>query len=68
MSTSKNDGNRSNFFGTVPISSIMTKEVRTANENQSLYEVCKIMHENNIGSVVITKRREEAENVAEAKA
>ena len=69
MSTSKNDGNSSsNFLGTVPISSIMTKEVRTANEDQSLYEVCKIMHENNIGSVVITRRRKEAENVAEAKA
>ena len=50
---------------TVPISAIMTKEVRTANENQSLYEVCKIMHENNIGSVVITKRRKEAESIAE---
>src|SRR5262245_17687688 len=46
----------------------MTKEVRTANEEQSLYEVCKIMHENNIGSVVITKRRKEAESVDEAKA
>ena len=55
MSTSKNDGNSGNFLGYVPISSIMTKEVRTANENESLYEVCKIMHENNIGSVVITK-------------
>ena len=68
MSTSKNDGNSGNFLGTVPISSIMTKEVRTANENQSLYEVCKIMHENNIGSVVITKRRKEAESVAETRA
>lgn len=68
MSTSKNDGNSSNFLGTVPISSIMTKEVRTANEDQSLYQVCKIMHENNIGSVVITRTRKEAENVAEAKA
>jgi CBS domain-containing protein len=46
----------------------MTKEVRTANEDQSLYEVCKIMHESNIGSVVITKRRQEAGSVAEARA
>lgn len=47
----------------------MTKEVRTANEDQSLYEVCKIMYENNIGSVVITKRRKEVERAdgAEAK-
>ena len=68
MSTSKNDDNSSNFFGTVPISSIMTKEVRTANEDQSLYEVCKVMHENNIGSVVIARRRKEAGSGAEIKA
>ena len=46
----------------------MTKEVRTANDDQSLYVVCKIMHENNIGSVVITRRRKESESVDEAKA
>jgi CBS domain-containing protein len=46
----------------------MTKEVRTANEAQSLYEVCKIMHDNNIGSVVIARRRKEPESVGEAKA
>lgn len=44
----------------------MTKEVRTANQDQSLYEVCKIMYENNIGSVVITKRRKQVERAAEA--
>ena len=68
MSTSKNGGNSSNFLGTVPISSIMTKDVKTANEDQSLYEICKIMHDNNIGSVVITKRLKNAESVAETKA
>ena len=68
MSTSKNGGSGSNFLGAVPISSIMTKEVRTANDDQSLYVVCKIMHENNIGSVVITRRRKESESVDEAKA
>ena len=68
MSTSKNEGKGSNFLDIVPISSIMTKEVRTANEDQSLYEVCKIMHENDIGSVVITKRRKEVEGATEAKA
>lgn len=67
MNTSKNDGSGSNFLGTVPISSIMTKNVKTANEDQSLYEVCKIMHENNIGSIVIMKRRREAERVDGAK-
>lgn len=66
MSTYKNEGPSSNFLGTTPISSIMTKEVRIANQDQSLYEVCKIMYENNIGSVVITKRRKQVERVAEA--
>jgi CBS domain-containing protein len=46
----------------------MTKKVRTANEDQSLYEVCKIMYENNIGSVVITKRRKEIEREDDAEA
>lgn len=67
MSTSKNGGNSGNLIDTVSILSIMTKEVKTANDDQSLYEICKIMHENNIGSVVITKGRKEAESVAEAK-
>lgn len=67
MSTSKNGGNSGNLIDTVSISSIMTKEVKTANDDQSLYEICKIMHENNIGSVVITEGRKEAESVAEAK-
>ena len=66
MSTYKNEGPSSNFLGTTPISSIMTKEVRIANQDQSLYEVCKIMYENNIGSVVITKRRKQVERAAEA--
>jgi CBS domain-containing protein len=68
VNTSKNEGKGSNFLDIVPISSIMTKEVRTANEDQSLYEVCKIMHENDIGSVVITKRRKDVEGVTETKA
>jgi len=67
VSTSKNGGNSGNLIDTVSISSIMTKEVKTANDDQSLYEICKIMHENNIGSVVITKGRKEAESIAEAK-
>lgn len=67
MSTSKIGGNSTNSLGTASISSIMTKDVKTANDDQSLYEICKIMHDNNIGSVVITKRWKEAENIAEAK-
>jgi CBS domain-containing protein len=68
MSASKNSSNRSNFLGSVPISSIMTKVVKTANDDQSLYEICKIMHDNGIGSVVITKRGNGAEKLGESQA
>jgi CBS domain-containing protein len=68
VSRSKNEGRGGNFLDSVPISSIMTKEVRTANEDQSLYEVCKIMHENDIGSVVITKGRKEVESATKTAA
>ena len=68
MSASKNGGDSSNSLGTVPISSIMTKDVKIAYDDQSLYEICKIMHDNNIGSVVITKRGRKAEDTGESKA
>jgi CBS domain-containing protein len=68
MSTNKSGNNKSNGLSTVPISSVMTRDVKTANEDQSLYEVCKIMHENNIGSVVIVKGRKETESRDQPKA
>ena len=40
----------------VTVESIMTKNVKTANEGQSVNAVASIMSENNIGSVVITER------------
>jgi CBS domain-containing protein len=46
----------------------MTKDVKIAYDDQSLYEICKIMHDNNIGSVVITKRGREAADTGESKA
>lgn len=67
MNASKNDDKSSNSLGTVPISSIMTKDVKIAYDDQSLYEICKIMHDNNIGSVVITKRMRKAEDLGESK-
>jgi CBS domain-containing protein len=45
----------------------MTKDVKIAYDDQSLYEICKIMHDNNIGSVVITKRMRKAEDLGESK-
>jgi CBS domain-containing protein len=39
----------------VSVSSIMVTDVKTAAENQSVQAVCKILHENKIGSIVIIK-------------
>lgn len=51
MSPGKESDNSAGFLGSMPISSIMTKNVKTAKDDQSLYEVCKIIHDNKIGSV-----------------
>ena len=37
----------------IPVSSFMTRDVKTETEDQNIQAVCKIMNENNIGSVVI---------------
>ena len=39
----------------IPVSSLMTRNVITETEDQNIQAVCKIMNENNIGSVVIVK-------------
>ncbi|MBV9668272.1 MAG: CBS domain-containing protein, partial [Nitrososphaeraceae archaeon] len=39
-----------------PVSEFMTKIVITVTLDQTIQAVCKIMYENNIGSVVIVKR------------
>lgn len=39
-----------------PVSKFMTKTVITATLDQTIQTVCKIMYENNVGSVVIVKR------------
>ncbi len=41
---------------TIPVSKFMTKIVMTATLDQTIQSVCKIMSENNLGSVVIVKR------------
>ena len=40
---------------TIPVSSFMRRNVITETEDQNIRAVCKIMNENNIGSVVIVK-------------
>ena len=43
---------------TIPVSDIMVRNVKTAEENQSIKAIAKVMSENNIGSVVIVKSNE----------
>jgi len=42
----------------VAVSNVMVRNVKTAEENQSIHAVAKIMSDNNIGSVVIVKSNE----------
>jgi CBS domain-containing protein len=39
-----------------PVSSIMTTNVKTATEEETIQTVCKSMYENEIGSIVVIKR------------
>ena len=39
----------------VRVSDVMVRNVKTAEENQSVHSIAKMMSENNIGSVVIVK-------------
>jgi CBS domain-containing protein len=50
--TEKNDLN----LKTIPVSKYMTKNVITATADQTIQSICTLMHENNIGSVVIVRR------------
>jgi CBS domain-containing protein len=39
----------------IPVSSFMTRNVKTETEDQNIQAACKIMNENNIGSVIVIK-------------
>jgi len=39
----------------IPVSSFMIKNIKTETEDQNIQAVCKIMNENNIGSVIVMK-------------
>jgi len=41
---------------TISVSSFMTRDVKTEKEDQNILAACKIMHEKNIGSVIIVKK------------
>jgi CBS domain-containing protein len=47
----------------VPVSSIMIKDVKTVNENDSLQQACKVMTLNKIGSVIVVASNKEADKV-----
>ncbi len=40
---------------TISVSSIMTRDVKTEKEDQNVVTACRIMHENDIGSIIIVK-------------
>jgi predicted transcriptional regulator len=39
------------------VSSIMTKDVKTENDDQNIMAACKVMYDNNIGCVVVVKNQ-----------
>jgi CBS domain-containing protein len=39
----------------IPVSNYMTRNVKTENEYQNIHAACKVMHENDIGAVVIVE-------------
>ena len=41
---------------TISVSSFMTRDVKTEKEDQNVLTACRIMHENNIGSVIVVKK------------
>jgi CBS domain-containing protein len=41
---------------TISVSSFMTRDVKTEKEDQNVLTACRIMHENNLGSVVIVSK------------
>ena len=46
----------------IPVSSFMTRTVKIETEDQNIQAVCKIMNENNIGSIVVVTLRDKAQN------
>jgi CBS domain-containing protein len=47
---------------TILVSSFMTKDVKTEKDDQNVLAACKVMHENNIGSVIIVTNDYEKDN------
>ena len=47
---------------TLSVASFMTRDVKTEKEDQNVLTACRIMHENNIGSVIIVKKDDKNNN------
>ena len=45
-----------NNIKNVTVSDFMTREVKTITENETLKQACKLMYQDNIGSIVILKK------------
>lgn len=48
----------------IPVSSLMTRNVITQTEDQNVHAVSKTMHENNIGSVVIVRNKDRDNDIS----
>jgi CBS domain-containing protein len=46
----------------IPVSSFMTKNVKIETEDQNIQAVCKIMNENNIGSIIVVTLYDTGQN------
>lgn len=45
------------------VSSIMTKDVKTEEENQNIIAACKVMYDNNVGCVVVVENQNKEEKI-----
>ncbi len=57
MTTSASPPNNANGINLVPLSSIMIKDVKTVREGQTILDVCRLMHQHNIGSIVVVEKQ-----------
>ena len=45
-------------IASMPVSSVMVRDVKTVREEQTILDVCRVMHDNNIGSVIVVRENE----------
>lgn len=57
MTTSASSSNNTNGLNLIPVSSIMIQDVKTVWEGQTILDVCRLMHQHNIGSIVVLEKQ-----------